>query len=82
ATAYRFNETSRRSREDADISAWIETTAFFGLRIRAGVDDMFPAEYARTRVIYTPDRAGAPVRIEQTHSTNGVQPFVRVSGKF
>ncbi|HEX5007656.1 MAG TPA: TonB-dependent receptor plug domain-containing protein, partial [Hyphomonadaceae bacterium] len=47
ATAYRFNETSRRSREDADISAWIETTAFFGLRIRAGVDDMFPAEYAR-----------------------------------
>lgn len=81
-TAYRFNETSRRSREDADIGVWIETTAFFGLRIRAGLDDIYPAEYARTRVIYTPDRAGAPVRVEQTHSTNGLQPFVRVSGKF
>ena len=82
STAYRLNETSRRSREDADIGIWVETTAFFGLRIRAGIDDMFPAEFARTRVIYTPDRAGTPVRIERTHSTNGVQPFVRLSGKF
>jgi hypothetical protein len=82
ATAYRFNETSRRARVDADISAWVETTAFFGLRIRAGVDDIFPAEFARTRVFYTPDRSETAVGVEQTHSTNGVQPFIRVSGKF
>lgn len=92
ATAYRYNETSRRIREDADISAWVETTAFFGLRIRAGVDDIFPAEFERTRLIYgvdpnnltaRADRAtGVLSSAEKTHSTNGVQPFIRVSGQF
>jgi hypothetical protein len=83
ATAYRFNESSRRSRDDADVSIFVETTAFFGLRIRAGIDDLLPADFARTRLIYTGDRELTPLRlVEQTHSTNGVQPFIRISGKF
>src|SRR5262249_14869769 len=83
ATAYRFNESSRRSRSDADASIFVETTAFYGLRIRVGVDDLLPAEFARTRLIYTGDRELTALRqVEQTHSTNGIQPFIRVSGKF
>jgi hypothetical protein len=82
-TAYRFNEASRRSREDADASIFIETTRWFGLRIRAGVDDLFPAEFARNRLIYVGDRELTPLRqIERMHSTNGVQPYIRISRKF
>lgn len=90
ATAYRFNEISKRLRDDPDIGVFVETSRFFGLRIRAGVDDIVPAEYSRDRRIFTaatpggnPDRAnGVFLRTEKTHSTNGVQPYIRVSGKF
>jgi len=83
STAYRFNETSRRSRDDEDFGVWVETSKWFGLRIRAGVDDLFAADFSRTRVIYTGLREASPLgRIEQTHSSNGAQPFIRVSGKF
>lgn len=82
-TAYRYNETSRRARDDADIGAWAETSAFWGLRIRAGVDDLMPADFSRMRIFYTPNRATEPsTGAEHTYSTNGVQPYVRVSGKF
>ena len=91
-TAYRFNEISKRNRDDADVGIFIETSRFFGLRIRAGVDDFLPAEFSRDRRIFgqdtanplaRPDRAtGVYVRREKTHSTNGVQPYIRVSGKF
>lgn len=82
-TAYRFNETSRRSRDDVDLSIWAETSAFLGLRIRAGVNDMFAADFSRTRTISQTTRA-SPIlnRVEQTHSSNGLQPFVRIFGKF
>jgi hypothetical protein len=89
-TAYRFNEISKRNRDDADIGIFIETSRFFGLRIRAGVDDILPAYFSRDRRIFTaatpggnPDRAnGVYLRQERTYSTNGVQPYIRVSGKF
>jgi len=91
-TAYRHNEISKRSRDDADVSVFVETSRFFGLRIRAGIDDAVPAEFSRDRRIFgqdpanplaRPDRAtGVYIRREKTHSTNGVQPFIRVSGKF
>lgn len=82
-TAYRFNETSRRSRDDIDLSIWAETSAFFGLRIRGGVNDIFAADFSRTRTISQTTRA-SPIlnRIEQTHSSNGLQPFIRIFGKF
>lgn len=82
-TAYRFNEISRRSREDPDLSFWVETSAFFGIRIRAGVNDLFASDFARTRVISQTTRASSALnRIEQTHSSNGVQPYIRIFGKF
>lgn len=83
-TAYRFNELSRRDRHDKDFGIWVETTRWFGVRIRAGFDDLFAADYARTRVIYSPGdrRTGALNRIEQSHSSNGAQPYVRIVGKF
>jgi hypothetical protein len=91
-TAYRHNEISKRMRDDADISMFVETSRFFGLRIRAGVDDALPADFSRDRRIFgqdtsdplaRPDRAtGVYVRREKTNSSNGVQPFIRVSGTF
>lgn len=82
-TAYRFNEASRRSREDADASIFVETSRWLGLRIRVGVDDLLSAEFARNRIIYVGDREQSAIRaIERTHSANGVQPYIRVSGKF
>ncbi len=56
---------------------------FLGLRIRAGVNDMFAADFSRTRTISQTTRA-SPIlnRVEQTHSSNGLQPFVRIFGKF
>jgi hypothetical protein len=92
STSYRHNEFSKRMRNDPDISVFVETTQFFGLRIRAGLDDMFPAEFTRDRRIFgqdpgnalaRPDRStGVYTRNEIQHSTNGVQPYIRVSGKF
>ncbi len=83
-TAYRFNELSRRSREDPDLSIWAETSVLIpGIRIRAGINDLFNAEYARNRIIYQTTRASSALnRVEQTHSSNGVQPFIRIFGKF
>ncbi len=82
-TAYRFNELSRRSRDDVNFNVWAETSAWYGLRIRAGFDDLLAGDFSRTRVIYSGLRELSPLdRIEESHSSNGVQPFVRVSGTF
>ena len=92
STSYRFNELSRRSRETPDVVFYIETTRWFGLRLRAGIDHGVGDEYARHRLIYgldparptaPPDRStGYLVRSEQQRSDNGVQLFFRLSGKF
>jgi hypothetical protein len=83
STGYRLNETSRRSRDDMDFGAWAETSAFFGLRIRAGFDDLFAADFTRVRDIFTGLREITPLsRSENSHSSNGVQPYIRISGKF
>ncbi len=82
ATAYRFNEESRRSRDDADASVFVETSHFLGLKIRLGVDDILPADFSRNRLIYAPNRSGPLSRAERNWSTNGVQPYIRVTGKF
>ncbi len=82
-TAYRYSESSRRSREDPDVQIWVETSRWFGLRIRAGVDDVHSAEFERTRNIYQGGRGVSPLnQVERFYSTNGVQPYIRVSGKF
>jgi hypothetical protein len=92
STAYRFNEISRRSRDDMGFEIWVETSRWLGLRIRAGIDDLFAPDFSRTRVIYgqdpnnpaaAPDRnTGVLRQIEQTHSSNGVRPYVKISGNF
>jgi hypothetical protein len=83
STGYRLNETSRRSRDDMDFGIWAETSAFFGLRIRAGLDDLFAADFTRIRHIYSGLRQITPLaRVENSHSSNGVQPYIRISGKF
>lgn len=83
ATAYRYSEASRRSRDDPDFSMFVETTRFFGLRARAGLENGLSSDFSRTRLIYNGARGASTLnRTEQSHSSNGVQPFVRISGNF
>jgi len=83
ATSYRLRETSKRQRTGDDLSVFIETTEFFGLNIRAGVNDILETAFINTRAIYDAPRSSGNLALLQVNeSRTGPWGFIRVNGKF
>lgn len=83
ATSYRLRETSKRQRTGDDLSVFIETKEFFGLNIRAGVNDILETAFINTRAVYDAPRSSGNLSLLQINeSRTGSWGFVRISGKF
>lgn len=83
ATSYRLRETSKRQRAGDDLSVFVETKEFFGLNIRAGVNDILETAFINTRAVYNAPRSSGDLSLLQINeSRTGPWAFIRVSGKF
>jgi hypothetical protein len=83
ATSYRLRETSKRQRTGDDLSVFIETKEFFGLNIRAGVNDILETAFINTRAVYDAPRSSGNLALLQINeSRTGPWGFIRISGKF
>jgi hypothetical protein len=83
ATSYRLRETSKRQRTGDDLSVFIETKEFFGLNIRAGVNDILETAFINTRAVYDAPRSTGNLSLLQINeSRTGPWGFIRISGKF
>lgn len=83
ATSYKLRETSKRQRAGDDLSVFVETKEFFGLNIRAGVNDILETAFINTRAVYNAPRSSGDLSLLQTNeSRTGPWGFIRVSGKF
>jgi hypothetical protein len=83
ATSYRLRETSKRQRTGDDLSVFIETKEFFGLSIRAGVNDILETAFINTRAVYDAPRSTGNLSLLQINeSRTGPWGFIRISGKF
>jgi len=83
ATSYRLRETSKRQRTGDDLSVFIETREFFGLSIRAGVNDILETAFINTRAVYDAPRSSGNLTLLQINeSRTGPWGFIRISGKF
>jgi hypothetical protein len=83
ATSYRLRETSKRQRSGDDLSVFVETKEFFGLNIRAGVNDILETAFINTRAVYDAPRSSGNLALLQINeSRTGPWGFVRISGKF
>lgn len=83
ATSYRLRETSKRQRTGDDLSVFVETKEFFGLNIRAGVNDILETAFINTRAVYDAPRSSGNLALLQINeSRTGPWGFVRISGKF
>ena len=83
ATSYRLRETSKRQRTGDDLSVFIETKEFFGLNIRAGINDILETAFINTRAVYDAPRSSGNLALLQINeSRTGPWGFIRISGKF
>ncbi len=83
ATSYRLKETSKRQRTGDDLSVFVETQEFFGLNIRAGLNDILETAFINTRAIYdAPRSSGNLSQLQINENRTGPWGFVRISGKF
>lgn len=83
ATSYRLRETSKRQRTGDDLSVFVETNKFFGVNIRAGVNDILETAFINTRAVYDAPRSSGNLALLQINeSRTGPWGFVRISGKF
>lgn len=82
-TSYRLKETYKRQRTGGDLSVFIETKQFFGLNIRAGVNDALDPAFIANRAVYdAPRSTGDLVLFQRSESRNGPFGYIRVSGTF
>lgn len=83
ATSYRLKETFKRERTGGDLSVFIETNQFFGLNIRAGVNDILEPAFISNRAVYdAPRSTGNLILFQQVQSRNGPFGFIRINGAF
>ena len=82
-TSYRLKETFKRQRTGGDLSLFIETKQFFGLNIRAGINDTLnPAFIANRAVFDAPRSTGNLALFQRTEARNGPSGSIRISGTY
>jgi hypothetical protein len=81
-TSFRVNELAVYS-EGAEVNAFIQTTRFFGNRIRLSAENLLNMHVLRTRTLFTGLRALSPVNgIEQRDFQNQRRIILSISGSF
>ncbi len=83
AEIYRAREFRREDFTDGDLDIFIETTRWFGVNIRAGINEVIDNGRDRQRVFYDGSRASGVIdRIEYRNENRGSTAYVRVRGTF
>lgn len=59
-----FANEAIRDRRDHRLTAFVETTRFFGIKMRLEVTNIGQARFPRDRVLFAPDRGGAVIGTE------------------
>jgi outer membrane receptor protein involved in Fe transport len=82
-SAYRLKEIYKRQKTGGDLSVFVETTRFFGVNVRAGVNDIFDPAYVSNRSVYDAARStGNLTLLQRAESRNGPIAYLRVKGSF
>ena len=82
-TAYRLKETYKRQRTGGDLSVFVETNKLFGLKIRAGFNDILDPAFISHRAVYDGPRSiGSLILFQRNESRNGPFAFLRINGAF
>lgn len=80
---YRAREFRREDFSDGDLDVFIETTRWFGLTIRAGINEAIDNGHDRQRIFYDGSRANGVIdRIEYRNQNRGPTTYIRVRGTF
>ena len=79
---FKVNELAIHN-EGVDINTFIETTRWFGIKMRLSAENVLNFEEQRVRTIFTQERDLSPLSSRQVrHRTRGAQIFFVVSGAF
>jgi len=80
---YRAREFRREDFTDGDLDVFIETTRWFGVTARAGIDAIINNGDDRQRIFYDGSRASGIINgIEYRNESMGITPYIRIQGTF
>ena len=80
---WRSTEDVRFERGHGDFDIYVETTRFWDINIRVGVDNAFDPTFVRTRTLYADSRAdGIVSRRDIRDQNNGQSYYIRFKGTF
>lgn len=80
---YRAREFRRQDFTDGDLDVYVETTRWWDLTMRAGIDAVFNNGDDRERIFYDGSRADGVINaIEYRNESMGITPYFRVRGTF
>ncbi len=79
---YKVNELEL-SDNTAELNTFIETTRWFGIKMRIDLENVLDFEEIRERTVYTGERGLSPLRsLELRNQTGGLRIFFTVSGSY